>query len=311
MRVSLRRAAYDAGWLPATDAVPRPPPAPRVGLVGYGSAGRGIHAPLLVRAGLTWPPSSTSNATRADEVRAGPPRCTRSCPTSRRSSRRRRLDLVVLASPSGVHADQAERVIEPGLPLVVDKPLALDASRALDVRRPGGAPGGAADGLQQPALRPRAGRPADRARRRARRRDLACRIPLGPLASRAQAALARAGARRGGWWPAPRPAHPPRRPGRAAARRGRVGLCRGRRAHDRRRGRHLPGVPAHLRRRQPRRGRARSTAHPGRAPASTGRPGLRHRRDSSTTSARSPSSRTTATPSAGSSAATSASPVPS
>jgi len=43
------------------------------------------------------------------------------------------VDLVVLASPSGMHAEQAERVIEAGVPLVVDKPLAVDASAALDV----------------------------------------------------------------------------------------------------------------------------------------------------------------------------------
>lgn len=40
------------------------------------------------------------------------------------------LDLVVLASPSGVHAEQAEQVIAAGIPLVVDKPLAVDASSA-------------------------------------------------------------------------------------------------------------------------------------------------------------------------------------
>ncbi|MEO7448585.1 MAG: Gfo/Idh/MocA family oxidoreductase, partial [Humibacillus sp.] len=44
-----------------------------------------------------------------------------------------RLDLVVLASPSGVHRQQAELVIDAGLPLVVDKPLATDASSALAV----------------------------------------------------------------------------------------------------------------------------------------------------------------------------------
>ncbi|MFC7594217.1 Gfo/Idh/MocA family protein [Terrabacter sp. GCM10028922] len=104
----------------------------RVGLVGYGSAGRGIHAPLLVRAGLTVAVVSTSNATRAEEVRADLPG-TEVVPDLEALLAVDGLDLVVLASPSGVHAEQAEQVIEAGLPLVVDKPLAVDASRALDV----------------------------------------------------------------------------------------------------------------------------------------------------------------------------------
>jgi len=43
------------------------------------------------------------------------------------------LDVVVLASPSGVHAEQALAVIEAGVPLVADKPLSTDASQALGV----------------------------------------------------------------------------------------------------------------------------------------------------------------------------------
>jgi len=43
------------------------------------------------------------------------------------------LDVVVLASPSGVHAEQAMAVITAGVPLVVDKPLATDANQALEV----------------------------------------------------------------------------------------------------------------------------------------------------------------------------------
>jgi predicted dehydrogenase len=75
---------------------------------------------------------STSNATRADEVRADLPDA-EVVPDLETLLAVEGLDLVVLASPSGVHAEQAERVIEAGLPLVVDKPLAVDASRALDV----------------------------------------------------------------------------------------------------------------------------------------------------------------------------------
>lgn len=43
------------------------------------------------------------------------------------------LDLVVLATPTGLHSTQAERVIEAGVALVVDKPLARTASEAQQV----------------------------------------------------------------------------------------------------------------------------------------------------------------------------------
>jgi predicted dehydrogenase len=41
------------------------------------------------------------------------------------------LDLVVLASPTGVHVEQALHVVDAGVPVVVDKPLGVDASSAL------------------------------------------------------------------------------------------------------------------------------------------------------------------------------------
>ncbi len=104
----------------------------RVGLVGYGSAGRGFHAPLIERAGLRLTAVSTANAERADQVRAEHPGA-EVVPDLESLLAVDGLDLVVLASPSGVHGEQAERVIEAGLPLVVDKPLAVDESRALRV----------------------------------------------------------------------------------------------------------------------------------------------------------------------------------
>jgi predicted dehydrogenase len=111
---------------------PSSPTSLRVGLVGYGSAGRGIHAPLIGRAGLTVAVVSTSNAERADQVRADLPEA-EVVPDLEALLGVEGLDLVVLASPSGVHAEQAEQVIKAGLPLVVEKPLAVDASGALAV----------------------------------------------------------------------------------------------------------------------------------------------------------------------------------
>ncbi|GAB2760537.1 Gfo/Idh/MocA family oxidoreductase [Terrabacter koreensis] len=116
--------------MPSDEAAPSIPL--RVGLVGYGSAGRGIHAPLIERAGLSVAAVSTSDATRAEQVRSDLPHA-EVVPDLEALLGVDALDLVVLASPSGVHAEQAEKVIEAGLPLVVDKPLAVDASSALDV----------------------------------------------------------------------------------------------------------------------------------------------------------------------------------
>ena len=111
---------------------PAPTPSVRVGLVGFGSAGRGIHAPLIERAGLVLAAVSTSNAERAAQVREEHPGA-EVVPDLEGLLGVEGLDLVVLASPSGLHAEQAEQVIEARVPLVVDKPLAVDSSSALRV----------------------------------------------------------------------------------------------------------------------------------------------------------------------------------
>jgi len=103
-----------------------------VGLAGFGSAGQGIHAPLLRKAGLTVAAVSTSNQARAGQARAENPgvqvvadlEALLAVPG---------LDLVVLATPSGLHAAQARQVIDAGLPVVVDKPLATSAPDAAAV----------------------------------------------------------------------------------------------------------------------------------------------------------------------------------
>lgn len=104
----------------------------RVGLVGYGLSGREFHTPLLRAAGLSVVAVSTSDAARAGQVRQDHPEAA-VVPDLEALLGVGGLDLVVLASPTGAHADQAEQVIEARLPLVVDKPLAVDATRALAV----------------------------------------------------------------------------------------------------------------------------------------------------------------------------------
>jgi predicted dehydrogenase len=103
----------------------------RVGLVGYGGAGRGFHAPLLAQAGLEVAAVATSNAERAAQVRDDLP-STEVVADLASLLAVEGLGLVVLASPSGVHVAQAHEVVAAGLPVVVDKPLGVDASSALE-----------------------------------------------------------------------------------------------------------------------------------------------------------------------------------
>lgn len=104
---------------------------PRVLLVGYGSAGRGIHTPLLVAAGA--PPATvvTSNAERVDQVRADLPAAT--AVPDLAAGLAGGPDLVVIASPTGVHAEQALACAAAGVATVVDKPLAVDGDGAAAV----------------------------------------------------------------------------------------------------------------------------------------------------------------------------------
>src|SRR5512138_1605239 len=104
----------------------------RAGLVGYGFAGRDIHAPLMREAGIEIAAVQTANPQRREHAAADNPG-TRVVDDLASLLGVERLDLVVLASPSGVHGEQALRVIEAGLPLVVDKPLAVDAAEAQHV----------------------------------------------------------------------------------------------------------------------------------------------------------------------------------
>ncbi len=102
----------------------------RVGLVGYGMAGRHIHAPLLARAGLVVAAVVTAAPERVAQVAEDLPGAV-AVPDLDALLALDGLDVVVLASPTGVHESQAEQVIAAGLPLVVDKPLALDAPGGL------------------------------------------------------------------------------------------------------------------------------------------------------------------------------------
>lgn len=105
--------------------------AARVALVGYGSAGRGIHAPLLAAAGAPPTVVVTSDPGRAAQVAADLPDA-RVVPDLA-AALAAGADLAVVASPSGVHALNALACLDAGVPVVVDKPLAVDARQAAQV----------------------------------------------------------------------------------------------------------------------------------------------------------------------------------
>ncbi|MCF6525619.1 Gfo/Idh/MocA family oxidoreductase [Streptomyces sp. JJ36] len=108
------------------------PHALRVGLIGYGLAGSAFHAPLIATTpGLTLDTVVTANPERQEQVTAehGPGVRTVASPDEL-FDRAAEVDLVVVASPNRTHVPLAERAVDAGLAVVVDKPLAATAAEA-------------------------------------------------------------------------------------------------------------------------------------------------------------------------------------
>ncbi|WP_214106741.1 Gfo/Idh/MocA family oxidoreductase [Acrocarpospora catenulata] len=103
----------------------------RVGLVGFGAAGRFFHAPLIaVTPGLRLAAVVTRDPEKARLVRLAHPDAEVVGAAEELWSR---SDLIVIASPNRTHVPLAEAALRADLPVVVDKPLAGTAaeSRAL------------------------------------------------------------------------------------------------------------------------------------------------------------------------------------
>ena len=106
----------------------------RVGLVGFGLAGRVFHGPLLAAD----PRFSLRLVVTRDQERAAAalelhPGAEVVASTEVLLDRSDELDLVVVASPPATHVDIARRSLDAGLHVVVDKPLCptADEGRAL------------------------------------------------------------------------------------------------------------------------------------------------------------------------------------
>ncbi len=105
----------------------------RVALVGYGMAGRQIHTPPLREAGLTVTHVVTRNAERAAHAAEDHPGVVVVSSIEELVTLRDDFDLAVVASPSGDHLANARVLIEAGIPLVIDKPMAVNADDALEI----------------------------------------------------------------------------------------------------------------------------------------------------------------------------------
>ena len=107
----------------------------RVALVGYGLAGRVFHGPLLTAAGLNVTSVVTRNPERIAQVAEDLPLARVLATAADVWARAEDHDLVVIASDNASHATMARSAIEHGLPVVVDKPLAVTAADAVDLVR--------------------------------------------------------------------------------------------------------------------------------------------------------------------------------
>ena len=93
----------------------------RVGIAGYGLAGRYFHAPLLKGCGFNVAVIQTSNEERSGHALSDFPNTTVVSTIEELVSHQ--LDLVVVASANLVHANHAIAAINAGIPVVVDKPM--------------------------------------------------------------------------------------------------------------------------------------------------------------------------------------------
>ena len=93
----------------------------RVGIAGYGMAGRYFHAPLLKGCGFEVAAVLTTNATRAGHAVEDFPKTV--VVQTIEELVGQNLDLVVVASANLAHAEQAAAALNAGIPVVVDKPM--------------------------------------------------------------------------------------------------------------------------------------------------------------------------------------------
>ena len=103
----------------------------RVAIIGYGLGGSVFHGPLIDSTpGLAVAAVVTSNPERAASARATHPDADLVASVDELWGRASGHDLVVVTAANDAHVLLAERALESGLPVVVDKPLAPTAAEA-------------------------------------------------------------------------------------------------------------------------------------------------------------------------------------
>ncbi|MGA0586095.1 oxidoreductase [Dyella sp. KRB-257] len=99
----------------------------RLGLIGYGYAGRTFHAPLIrATPGLEFAAVASRDARKVHADLPG--MCVHETPAALIADDR--LDVVVIATPNDIHAPLAADALRAGRHVVIDKPMALDLAEA-------------------------------------------------------------------------------------------------------------------------------------------------------------------------------------
>jgi predicted dehydrogenase len=116
----------------------------RVGLLGYGLAGRVFHAPLIAACpGLRLAAVVSRDPERREALRAVHPDAAALDTPEQLWERASELDLVVVATPNRSHVPLARAALQAGLAVVVDKPFAPSAAEAralIELARANGRP---------------------------------------------------------------------------------------------------------------------------------------------------------------------------
>src|SRR3954469_14933225 len=103
----------------------------RIGLIGYGLAGSTFHAPVISAVpGLRVTAVVTGNPERQAKARADLPDAHVLSHPDELWSAADDFDSVVVAAANAAHVSLARAAIDAGLPVVVDKPLAVSSAEA-------------------------------------------------------------------------------------------------------------------------------------------------------------------------------------
>jgi scyllo-inositol 2-dehydrogenase (NADP+) len=105
-----------------------------VALLGYGLAGSVFHAPFIATTpGLRLSVVVTGNDERREQALRDHPRVSVVGTAAEVWKRASELDLAVIATPNSTHLPLGLAALEAGLPIVVDKPLALNADQGQEL----------------------------------------------------------------------------------------------------------------------------------------------------------------------------------